>query len=88
MFRIDLDNINCKTEFLYVYGKRSILTELEEHNIFLNYSCRQGHCGTCILQLLSGEVRHQDCLITLSQGEILACRAMPITDIKIGLRNF
>ncbi|HCJ78353.1 MAG TPA: ferredoxin, partial [Gammaproteobacteria bacterium] len=53
-----------------------------------NYSCRQGHCGSCVLQLLSGDVIHQDCLVPLSQGEILACRATPITDIKIGLRDF
>jgi acyl-coenzyme A synthetase/AMP-(fatty) acid ligase len=26
----------------------------------LNHSCRQGHCGLCILQLLSGDVMHQD----------------------------
>ncbi|TEU25392.1 MAG: 2Fe-2S iron-sulfur cluster binding domain-containing protein [Gammaproteobacteria bacterium] len=88
MFKIDVDNINGKTESLYVYGEHSILTELEEHNVVINYSCRQGHCGSCVLQLISGDVMHKDCLVPLSQGEILACRATPITDIKIGLRDF
>lgn len=88
MLKIEVDNINDKTESLYVYGNQSILTELEEHNILLNYSCRQGHCGSCILQLLSGDVEHQECLVPLSPGEILACQAKPITDIKIGLRDF
>jgi ferredoxin len=89
MFRIDVDNINGKTESLYVYGEHSILTELEEHNVMINYSCRQGHCGSCILKLLSGDVRHNSgCLVPLSQGEILACSAKPVTDIKIGLRDF
>ena len=88
MFRIDIDNINGKTESLFVYGEHSILTELEEHSVMINFNCRQGHCGTCILQLLSGDVMHQDCLVPLSKGEILACRAKPVTDIKIGLRNF
>ncbi len=88
MFKIDVDNINGKTESLYVYGEHSILTELEEHNVLINYSCRQGHCGSCILLLLSGNVMHQDFLVPLSKGEILACRATPITDIKIGLRNY
>ncbi len=87
MFKIDVDNINGKTESLYVYGESSILTELEEHNVLINYSCRQGHCGSCILQLLSGDVSHQGSLVPLSEGEILACRAIPITDIKIGLRD-
>tara|TARA_B100001079_G_C16087216_1_gene372399 strand:- start:181 stop:444 length:264 start_codon:yes stop_codon:yes gene_type:complete len=87
MFKIDVDNINGKTESLYVYGESSILTELEEHNVLINYSCRQGHCGSCILQLLSGDVSHQDSLVPLSEDEILACRAVPITDIKIALRD-
>ena len=87
MFRIDVENINGKTESLYVYGERSILTELEAHNVVINHSCRQGHCGCCVLLLLKGDVRHQDCLVPLSKGEILACQAKPITDIKIGSRN-
>ncbi|ABL02279.1 ferredoxin [Candidatus Ruthia magnifica str. Cm (Calyptogena magnifica)] len=87
MFRIEVDNINSKTESLYVYGDRSILTELEQHNVFINHSCRQGYCGSCILQLLFGDVIHQDSFIPLSKGEILACRAIPVTNIKIGSRD-
>ena len=87
MFRIDIDNIDGKTESLFVYGENSILAELEEHNVLINYSCRQGHCGSCILKLVKGDVLHQDCLIQLSRGEILACRAKPISDIKISLRD-
>ena len=83
MFRIDVDNINGKTESLYVFGEESILTELEAHNVLINYSCRQGHCGSCILKLVDGEVLHQDCLVPLSEGEILACQSKPTTDIKI-----
>ncbi len=87
MFRIDVDNINGKTESLYVYGEQSILTELEEHSVLINHSCRQGHCGSCVLLLLKGDVMHQDSLVPLSQGEILACQAKPITDIKISSRD-
>ena len=83
MFRIDVDNINGKTESLYVFGDESILTELEAHNVLINYSCRQGHCGSCILKLVDGEVIHQECLVPLSEGEILACQSKPTTDIKI-----
>ena len=83
MFIIDVDNINGKTESLYVFGDESILTELEAHNVLINYSCRQGHCGSCILKLVDGEVLHQDCLVPLSEGEILACQSKPTTDIKI-----
>lgn len=88
MFKVEVDNINGKTESFYVYGENSILSELENHNVLVDYSCRQGHCGSCILQLLSGDVEHQECLVRLSPGEILACQAKPVTDIKIGLRGF
>ena len=87
MFRIDVDNINGKTESLYVFGEESILTELEAHNVLVNYSCRQGHCGSCILKLVDGEVLHQECLVPLSKGEILACQSKPTTDIKITIKD-
>ena len=87
MFRIDVDNINGKTESLYVFGEESILTELEAHNVLINYSCRQGHCGSCILKLIEGDVLHQECLVPLSEGEILACQSKPTTDIKITIKD-
>jgi ferredoxin len=87
MFRIDVDNINGKTESLYVFGDESILTELEAHNVLINFSCRQGHCGSCILKLVEGDVLHQECLVPLSEGEILACQSKPTTDIKITIKD-
>ena len=87
MFRIDVDNINGKTESLYVFGDESILTELEAHNVLINYSCRQGHCGSCILKLVEGDVLHQECLVPRSEGEILACQSKPTTDIKITIKD-
>ena len=87
MFRIDVENINGKTESLYVFGDESILTELETHNVLINYSCRQGHCGSCILKLVEGDVLHQECLVPLSEGEILACQSKPTTDIKITIKD-
>ncbi len=89
MFAIDVENINGKTETLSVFGEYSILTELENHNIFPSYNCRQGICGECILKLLSGNITHrQKPEWHLSPGEILACLAVPVSDIKIGLRDF
>ena len=87
MFRIDVDNINGKTESLYVFGDKSILTELEAHNVLINYSCRQGHCCSCILKLVEGDVLHQECLVPLSEGEVLACQSKPTTDIKITTKD-
>ena len=87
MFRIDIDNIDGKTESLFVYGEKYILAELEDHNILINYNCRQGHCGRCILKLVNGDVEHNDHLIEISRNELLACRAKPTSDIKISLRD-
>ena len=86
MFKIDVDNINGKTESLYVYGEASILSELEANNVLVNHSCRQGHCVSCILKLIKGDVIHKECLVPLSQGEILACQARPASDIEITTR--
>lgn len=87
MFTIEVENIDGKTDVLYVYGEQTILCDLEANNIFLNHNCRQGHCGDCILQLLGGQVSHQKSLVPLSRGEILACCAKPVSDIKIGLKS-
>jgi len=55
--------------------------------VLINYSCRQGHCGSCILKLVDGEVLHQECLVPLSEGEVLACQSKPTTDIKITTKD-
>lgn len=88
MFRIDVEDIGGKTETIYVEGEHSILTELENEHIAVNHSCRQGHCGSCILLLLKGDVVHQESMVHLLEGEILACQARPATDIKITQRGY
>lgn len=72
----------------YIYGDRSLLSELEDENINIDHSCRQGHCGCCIVNLIAGKVRHQPSLVPLSQGEILACQCTPESEIlHIALRQ-
>ena len=39
--------------------------------------------GIMNVKLVSGDVIHQECLVPLSKGEILACQSKPVTDIKI-----
>jgi len=47
------------------------------------YSCRQGICGACACQLVSGEVEmaHNEVLeaADLADGYVLACQAVPLT---------
>jgi ferredoxin len=82
MFRIDILNKN-ETKTLHVYGDKSILTELENHHVFLDYSCRQGHCGSCLVKLISGQVLHEESLVQPTDGQILTCCAKPVSDITI-----
>jgi ferredoxin len=47
------------------------------------HSCRQGHCGTCMGLLVTGEV-NMLCNLTLSKrdlaaGYVLACQSIPLT---------
>lgn len=82
MFKIEVIQNNIP-EIVFVYGKKSILRELEEQNIFSNYNCRQGHCGVCMTKLISGEVDDCNSIYPTNDGEVLICQAKPITDICI-----
>lgn len=45
---------------LQVPGGTSILEVLREHGVPMPSSCEQGACGTCSVNVLDGEVDHQD----------------------------
>lgn len=87
MFKVIVEKKDS-VETVYIYGERSLLSELEDENIQVDYSCRQGHCGCCILNLIEGEVsQQQEPLVPLAQGEILACQTVPITHLKLAFRD-
>ncbi|MER7397735.1 PDR/VanB family oxidoreductase [Streptomyces sp. NPDC000151] len=54
-FEVELDG-----ETYTVRPGRSIAEVLEEHGIPLDTSCREGICGTCVLQVLDGTPDHRD----------------------------
>lgn len=86
MFKVEVinqSNLTPSTEHLYVNGKNSLLSELEERSILINHNCRAGHCGACIASIISGSVVHNNSLYPLNNGEILLCQARPKTDIVI-----
>ncbi|WP_348542361.1 2Fe-2S iron-sulfur cluster-binding protein [Dietzia kunjamensis] len=70
---------------------QSILESLLRAGVWMPNSCNQGTCGTCKLQVLSGEVDHRDSpQDTLSaeertQGLALACQARPLRDTEVAL---
>lgn len=65
----------------------SILDLAETHGIKIESECQQGFCGTCVVKLLSGEVKMEtdDGLdeADREKGMILTCTAVPVTDITL-----
>ncbi len=57
----------------------------------IDHQCRAGECGRCRCRLMSGDVRQLPAMpgalddADRSQGWILACRSVPITDVTIAL---
>ncbi|UVK77661.1 MAG: ferredoxin-like diferric-tyrosyl radical cofactor maintenance protein YfaE [Sodalis sp. Fse] len=64
----------------------SLLQALVMHQVTLEFQCCSGYCGTCRLQLLSGEVKYnQKPLAFIQHGEILPCCCLPVEDIELKL---
>ncbi|MCF8145925.1 MAG: 2Fe-2S iron-sulfur cluster binding domain-containing protein [Deltaproteobacteria bacterium] len=67
----------------------NILELAEHHGIEIDSDCQQGFCGTCKIELLSGDVHMEvtDGLEAedMKQNMILPCVARPTTDIVINV---
>jgi len=69
---------------------QTLLEAFLRGGVWMPNSCNQGTCGTCKLQVLSGEIDHADSpLDTLTEDEraaglALACQARPVTDTEVG----
>jgi 3-ketosteroid 9alpha-monooxygenase subunit B len=61
-----------------------MLDVLLDEGLDAPFSCRQGICGACACELISGEVQmaHNEVLeeADVADGYILACQAVPLTD--------
>jgi ferredoxin len=53
-------------------------------SIDVPYSCKEGHCGSCVATVVHGEVTMASCDILepddLTDGLILGCQARPVSD--------
>ncbi|MGH3724656.1 MAG: PDR/VanB family oxidoreductase [Mycobacterium sp.] len=61
---------------LAVPADRTALAVIKEHLPHVAYSCQQGFCGTCKVNVLAGTVDHRDQILTESQreeGQLLTC---------------
>lgn len=59
-FRIRLQSSG---EELVVPAGRSIVDVLRDHGHYVDTSCEEGYCGTCITPYLAGEPEHRDTVL-------------------------
>ncbi|MFK0113239.1 PDR/VanB family oxidoreductase [Streptomyces sp. NPDC091217] len=72
-FEVELDTGEVYT----VPPDKSIADVLEENGVPIDTSCREGICGTCVLQVIEGEPDHRDHCLTAKEkaagDQIAAC---------------
>lgn len=59
-FRVRLARSGAELE---VPADKSIADVLQENDVFLETSCREGYCGTCLTRYLAGEPEHRDSVL-------------------------
>lgn len=75
------------------YGE-SILEASRRYGFSFRIGCREGGCGICKVQLLSGEIRYKkiisDSVVSQNEQDLgicLLCAAIPVSDIEISLAS-
>ncbi|WP_317931859.1 2Fe-2S iron-sulfur cluster-binding protein [Halioxenophilus sp. WMMB6] len=62
----------------------SLMAAADRAQIHLPSSCRSGYCGTCMARITEGEVtfdeNHALAGKVMSEGYILVCQAIPLTE--------
>lgn len=62
----------------------SLLESLEAQNVDVHYQCREGYCGSCRVELESGEVHYaEEPMAWINDNEILPCCCIPKSDLTI-----
>lgn len=76
-----------------VTEEQTVLEAALDAGVQFPHSCRSGRCGACKSRLLSGEVmmlEHSPFALDVAErdsGYILACRAVPLTDVAVAWNN-
>lgn len=60
----------------------AILESALNNDIYLDYSCKNGDCGTCVAVLLSGKVMLDNGGV-IESGEFLTCNSLPLSSIEV-----
>ncbi len=65
-------------------SSHTLLESMEQAGLEPEYNCRDGHCGACRCQLISGEVEYVGFAMAYAQGnEILPCICRAKTALEI-----
>ena len=84
-----MPKVNIDNKFIVeTQGKRSLLEELEEQNLDVNYSCRSGFCGACKATVVNGSVeKTENTMCKLAENEILTCCSKAEGDLELTFKN-
>lgn len=68
---------------LEVPADKSIVDVLREHDVFIETSCEEAYCGTCLTRYLAGEVEHRDTVLDEKDRKefLLVCRSRARTPV-------
>ena len=62
----------------------NLLEVFEQHQVAVEYQCREGFCGSCRMRLVKGKVVYrQQPLAFIQDGDILPCCCLPVGDIEL-----
>ena len=63
---------------------KALVDVMLDAGVDVPHSCREGHCGSCVATVISGQVQMAECDILepddLADGLILGCQARPVSD--------
>ena len=69
--------------------EKTLLENLEENAIAVEFHCRDGHCGACKCHLDSGSVEYKkQPMAYLRQGEVLPCCSTANNDVVININGY
>jgi NAD(P)H-flavin reductase/ferredoxin len=88
LFRLDVAGLD---QDIQVKQGEPLLTSLLRQQVKVNHLCQVGECGSCRCTLISGRIRlKRDVSAQLSEedmrrGQILACQAVALSDVQLGI---
>ena len=66
---------------LDIPSNKTIVEILREHDVFIETSCKQGYCGTCLTRYVEGQPEHRDSVLSEDDRKnfVLICCARSIS---------